>query len=312
MNPDTGILITNLGTPDAPTPSAVRRYLREFLSDPRVVEIPRAIWLPILYGVILPFRPARTAKTYQTIWTPEGSPLRAISEKQAVGLSSLLDTPVALGMRYGSPSISDALESLKYKSRIIVLPLYPQYCGATTGSTFDAISQVLQKWRKIPTLHFINQYHDHLAYIQALADSIRAHRKTKKLLFSFHGIPKRSIDLGDPYADQCQKTAELVANNLGLKSQEWQVVFQSRFGPAEWLKPYCVDTLKALPAQGCTAVDVISPGFAADCLETLEEMAIQNQEIFLHAGGKELNYIPALNDSLAHINALAEIITSPP
>jgi protoporphyrin/coproporphyrin ferrochelatase len=293
---DTGILITNLGTPEAPTPSAIRGYLRQFLSDPRVVEIPRAIWLPILYTFILPLRPFRTAKLYEKIWTPSGSPLRVISEKQAVGLSELLRLPVALGMRYGTPSIKSALESLRDKSRIIVLPLYPQYCGATTGSTFDAIAKVLSTWRNVPELHFINHYFDDPAYIQALADSIRTHRKGQKLLFSFHGIPQRSVDLGDPYVDQCHSTARLVAANLGLAQDAWQIVFQSRFGRAEWVKPYFVEVMKSLAG---TTVDVICPGFAADCLETLEEIALHSLNI---------NYIPALNDSPAHLHALAKLL----
>ncbi|MFU8797972.1 MAG: ferrochelatase [Gammaproteobacteria bacterium] len=295
---DTGILLTNLGTPVAPTPSSIRRYLHEFLSDPRVVEIPRWVWLPILYGFILPFRPYKTAKLYQKIWRHDGSPLRIFSERLAKNLMKSISAPVALGMRYGSPSIHDALESLRDKSKIIILPLYPQYCSATTGSTFDAITQVIQTWRKVPELHFINHYFDHPDYIQALADNIRAYRKNKKLLFSFHGIPKRSIDLGDPYAEQCHKTAQLIADNLELNTKEWQVVFQSRFGPAEWLQPYFSDVLKSL---GNEPVDVVCPGFATDCLETLEEIALAN---------KNINYIPALNDSSQHTGMLSTLLSA--
>lgn len=305
----TGILLTNLGTPDAPTPSAIRRYLREFLSDPRVVEIPRAIWLPILYGAILPLRPFDAAKRYQSIWTKEGSPLLHIAQQQKEKLQALLPSvKVALGMRYGNPSIQEALETLKTVDRLLVLPLYPQYCAATTASTFDAVSHALSQWRVIPEVRFITHYHDKPLYIHALAHHIQQHKRSQKLLFSFHGIPQRSIDQGDPYATQCHQTAQLVADALQLSADQWSVVFQSRFGRAKWLQPYCSETLKNLAKSGCTEVDVICPGFSADCLETLEEISIENRNLFFAAGGKQLNYIPALNDSPLHMEALQSLI----
>ncbi len=307
----TGILLINLGTPDAPTPPALRRYLGEFLADPRVTEMPRALWWLILHGIILRIRPRRSALKYQKIWTETGSPLLNISQTQQSELQKAFDSSeitVALGMRYGNPSIATALEQLRQaKARLLViLPLYPQYSSSTTGSTFDAIAKVLKTWRWIPEVHFISDYHDHPAYIHALIMQIKnywqKHGTPDQLLFSFHSIPKRFDLAGDPYHSHCQKTAQLVAKQIDIK---WQVVFQSRFGREEWLKPYIDHTLASI---GKGRVDVICPGFAADCLETLEEINQEHRHIFLQAGGKEFHYIPALNNNVEHIQALLELI----
>lgn len=317
---NTGILLTNLGTPEAPTPQAVRRYLSEFLSDPRIVELPRWQWWPLLQGVILPLRSRYAARLYKKIWMEQGSPLLYFARLQAQSLRAVLkergmgSPHVALGMRYGSPSIASALEQLRASGaeKIIVLPLYPQYARATTGSTFDSVYRTLKTWHFIPALHLINHYADNPHYIHALVCRMRdywqKHSPAQKLLFSFHGIPARSIKQGDPYYDQCHKTALLVAEQLGFTNDRWQVVFQSRFGRREWLTPYCDVTLKNLARDGVSTVDVICPGFSADCLETLEEMSIRNKALFLAAGGVQLNYIPALNDQPEHIQALAEIV----
>ncbi len=315
-----GILITNLGTPDAPTPAALRRYLAEFLWDPRVVEMPRPLWWLILHGVILRIRPSRAARAYQTVWSEAGSPLLQISRQQEAALRAQLQhaipgtVHVALGMRYGTPSIESALEELRAAGarRILVLPLYPQYSATTSASTLDAVSAVLQRWRWVPDLRFVSHYHDDPAYIAALANSIREHRtrhgSADRLLFSFHGIPKRYLLNGDPYHCECHKTARLVAEALELGAEDHQVVFQSRFGREEWLQPYCDKTLMALPKQGVKSVQVVCPGFSADCLETLEEIAEQNRELFLKAGGERFEYIPALNSREDHITALTRLI----
>ena len=314
-----GILLTNLGTPAAPTPAALRRYLAEFLWDRRVVELPRPLWWLILHGVILRTRPARSAHKYQTIWSAEGSPLLAISRKQALALAETCSVRcsgpvrVALGMRYGTPSIADALTELRAAGvqRLLVLPLYPQYSAATTASTFDAIAAELQTWRWLPELRFITQYHDHPAYLDALTASLsaaRAEAPGERLLFSFHGLPKRNLLAGDPYYCQCHKTARLVAERLGLAPEQWAVAFQSRFGRAEWLQPYTSALLADWAKAGVKRVDVACPGFATDCLETLEEIAHENQRVFLDAGGERYRYLPALNDAPAHIAALAELI----
>lgn len=340
----TGILITNLGTPAAPTKSAVRKYLAEFLSDPRVVELPAILWQPILQGIVLNTRPKKSAALYQKIWTEEGSPLLATTKKQAEKLAHIfqqlslkpalpnnkltpldvnttprpfsregLDTfVISFGMRYGEPSLKQGLEELKHCHKIIILPLYPQYSATTTGSTFDAIANILKKWRHIPEIKFINQYAEEPGYIQALASQIKIfwqqNQRGEKLLFSFHGLPKNSIAKGDPYYSSCQKTAALVAAELKLSPEKYEVVFQSRFGAQEWLQPYCDITLQQLPKQEHKKIDIICPGFAADCLETLEEIAMRNTEIFLEAGGEQLNYIPALNDTEDHLNFLADLI----
>ncbi|MBI5461394.1 MAG: ferrochelatase [Gammaproteobacteria bacterium] len=315
-----GILVTNLGTPDAPTPDALRRYLGEFLWDPRVVEMARPLWWLILHGVILRIRPRRAARAYQTVWTEQGSPLLAISQRQTAALQQSLEqhlpgpVKVVLGMRYGNPSIAAALEELRAANvrRLLVLPLYPQYSASTNASTFDAIADVLKRWRWLPDLRFVSHYHDHPAYLDAVTASIRAHRAAHpgeaKLLFSFHGLPKRFLLAGDPYHCECHATARLVAQRLDLSADQWQLAFQSRFGREEWLKPYTDRTLKAWGKAGVERVQVVCPGFSADCLETLEEIAEQNRELFLHAGGKQFEYIPALNDSPEHIAALTHIV----
>jgi protoporphyrin/coproporphyrin ferrochelatase len=317
-----GILVTNLGTPDEPTPAALRRYLAEFLADQRVIETPRYIWLPILYGVILNVRPRKSAHAYQQVWTEEGSPLLSISRQQVAKLQQTLgarcpgNVRIALGMRYGEPSIRAAMEELRAAGarRMLVLPLYPQYCGATTASTMDAVFEVMRGWRWLPELRTIMQYHDDDGYIAALKHSIEshwaAHGRGEKLLFSFHGIPKKYLLAGDPYHCQCQKTARLVSESLGLDPQQWMVTFQSRVGPTEWLQPYTDITLAELPGQGIRKVDVICPGFSADCLETLEEIAMRGRDSFIEAGGEHLSYIPALNSNNDHITALADLVLS--
>jgi protoporphyrin/coproporphyrin ferrochelatase len=316
----TGILLTNLGTPDAPTAGAVRRFLDEFLSDPRVVEIPRLPWWLILHAVILRIRPPRSARLYRRIWTAQGSPLLRISLSQAEALQGALQARfrgpvrVALGMRYGKPSIADALQALRQANarRVLVLPLYPQYSASTTASTFDAVADELKTWRWVPELRMISHYHDHPGYIGALAESIRehwdSHGRAERLLFSFHGIPKRVFLAGDPYHCECLKTARLLAEHLQLPDGRWQVAFQSRFGREEWLTPYTDRTLRAWAQGGLKSVDVVCPGFSADCLETLDEIARENRHIFLSTGGESYRYIPALNERPQHIQALADLV----
>lgn len=315
-----GVLMVNLGTPNSPETADVRRYLAEFLSDPRVVEIPRLLWKLILHGVILRIRPKRSAHAYQTVWTEGGSPLLDISQRQAAALQKALDghspgpVKVQLAMRYGSPSISDGLAKLRAENarRILVLPMYPQYSATTTASVFDAVTAELQTWRWIPEMRFINQYHDDAGYIDALAASIRRyqaeHGEPEKLLFSFHGIPKEYFLKGDPYYCHCQKTARLVTEKLGLSDERWRLTFQSRVGNKEWLKPYTDHQLKEWGADGVKSVQVVCPGFSADCLETLEEIAVENRDYFVEAGGGDYAYIPALNDESAHIDALVELV----
>jgi len=313
-----GVLLTNLGTPDAPTAQALRRYLGEFLADPRVVEMPRWLWKIILHGVILRLRPRKAAHAYQQIWTPEGSPLLNIAQQQRDAIEKCLNQRVSmkieLGMRYGTPSIPQALENLQNAGveKLLILPLYPQYASATVGSTFDAVSKTLQHWRWIPQLRFISNYHDWDFYIKALAHSIETHweknGQTQKLLFSFHGIPKQTFLAGDPYFCHCQKTARLVAEQLHLKKEDYLVTFQSRFGRQEWLQPYTDKTLEQLPKQGISSVSIICPGFSADCLETLEEIDQQNRQLFFKNGGETFYYIPALNAQENHIKALSELI----
>ncbi|MBE0511021.1 MAG: ferrochelatase [Chromatiales bacterium] len=319
-NAPQGILITNLGTPDAPTPAALRRYLGEFLWDPRVVDVPRPLWWLILHGVILRIRPARSAKAYREVWTEAGSPLLVIAREQQLKLQQWLDSQhpgaykVALGMRYGNPSIASALDELRQVGceRLTVLPLYPQNSCSTTASTHDALSQAWRSQRAIPHLRFIADYHDDPAYIQALAASVREHQQAhgmvEKLLISFHGTPRRFRDQGDPYYAQCQRTAELLAAELGLAKDAWLLSFQSRFGREEWLQPYTDKTLQRLAGEGIRRVAVICPGFSADCLETLEEIAGENREIFEHAGGESLQYIPALNTRDDHIAMMAQLL----
>lgn len=320
QSPRTGILVTNLGTPDAPTTSAVRRYLREFLSDPRVIEVPRLIWWPILHGIILTFRPPRSAAAYQKIWSEDGSPLLAISQRQVAGLKQRLadrvtgEIEVTLGMRYGKPSIAEALERMRENGvrRVLVLPLYPQYAGSTSGSTFDAVADALKRWRWLPDLHFVHHYHAEPGYIAALAESVREawreRQPAERLLFSFHGLPRRYLDAGDPYHCECQRTARMLAEALELPEERWQVAFQSRVGREEWLRPYTDQTLMEWGKSGTKNVDVICPGFSADCLETLEEIAMQNTELFVQHGGESLHYIPALNDRDDHLDFLADLV----
>ncbi len=316
-----GILLTNLGTPDAPTPTALRRYLREFLWDRRVVDLPRFLWWLILNGIILRTRPTRSARAYQKVWSDEGAPLMVISRRQQQKLQQQLDalTPgryaVALGMRYGNPSIASALDELRRAGVdvITLLPLYPQNSCATTASTLDAVGDALRRTRSVPHLRFIADYHEHPLYIQALAESVReqwrVHEAGEKLLLSFHGTPVRFREEGDPYYRQCMRTAELVAAELALPDEQWLVTFQSRFGREEWLQPYTDKTLETLAKEGVKQVDVICPGFSADCLETLEEIAVENRERFLQAGGEELHYIPALNEGDAHIAMMVQLVT---
>ena len=315
-----GILITNLGTPDAPTPAALRRYLGEFLWDKRVVDVPRPLWWLILHGVILRIRPARSARAYREVWTDAGSPLLVIAREQEQKLRQLLEQQhpgqynVALGMRYGNPSIASALSALREQgcTELTVLPLYPQNSCSTTASTHDALCQAWQSQRELPHLRFIADYHDNPAYIRALAASVREHRAGReageKLMISFHGTPRRFRDQGDPYYKHCQRTATLLATELDLAEDAWLMSFQSRFGREEWLQPYTDKTLEQLAAEGVRRIDVICPGFSADCLETLEEIAGENREIFQHAGGEALHYIPALNSRDDHIAMMAELV----
>jgi len=313
----TGILLVNLGTPDAPTTAAVRRFLKQFLSDPRVVEYPRLLWWLILNGLILRIRPSRSAAAYREIWTDDGSPLLLHSRAIADGVRACLeghgDVHVELGMTYGEPSIGSAIDKLQAVGvrRLLVLPLYPQYSGTTTASVFDAVSNKLQSMRWIPEARFINQYHDEEGYIQALASSIREYWQENgrgdHLLLSFHGVPQYTLDGGDPYHCHCQKTGRLVAEALDLQEGEWTLSFQSRVGREEWLKPYTDVTVKELGNRGVGRLDVACPGFSTDCLETLEEIAMQNAEFFTAAGGDSLHYIPALNARNDHVSFLAAL-----
>ncbi len=317
----TGVLLTNLGTPDAPTTRAVRRYLAEFLSDSRVVGIPKLIWLVILHGIILRIRPARSAKLYQSIWTESGSPLLSISRRQHQKLQELVqqkhpDVVVELAMRYGNPSISEGLKKLRAQGvqRLIIQPLYPQYSAPTTGSTFDAVARELQTWRWVPELHFINNYCDNPLYIEALAASVREHTAEHglpdKLLVSYHGMPQQYFTDGDPYYCYCLKTSRLLREALGLTDEQVVTCFQSRFGKAQWLQPYTDMTLKGMAEDGVQHVAILSPAFSADCLETLEELEVENRDVFMQAGGKTYHYIAALNDRPDHIAAVYDSIAS--
>lgn len=314
-----GILVANLGTPDAPTAPALRRYLRQFFDDRRVFEFPRLTWWLLTRAIILNKRPPRSAALYAQIWTEQGSPLlihsQAIADELQARLQAHSAQPikVALGMRYGNPSIPYALRQLHAANarRLLILPLFPQYSATTVASVFDAVTTELQRWRWLPELRFITHYHDQAGYIAALVESICAawqqNGQGEKLVFSFHGIPKRYFMGGDPYYCECHKTARLVAEALGLPKERYSVAFQSLFGREEWLKPYTSDTLEALARSGVQSVDVICPGFAADCLETLEEIDVQNREVFLNAGGKAYQYIPALNAAPMHLQALTDL-----
>ena len=319
----TAVLLVNLGTPDEPTPAALRRYLREFLSDPRVVEIPRALWWLILHGIILRLRPAKSAAKYAGVWTPEGSPLAVWTARQAKLLQGYLgergQRPPALlvrhAMRYGNPSVASVLDQLKAANatRILVLPLYPQYAAATTASVNDAVMAWMRKQRRQPELRFVNHYHDDAGYLDALVQRVRNHWMThgrgERLVLSFHGVPERSLHLGDPYHCECHVTARLLGQRLGLGKDELVVTFQSLFGKAKWLTPYTESTLVALARQGIRRVDVMCPGFAADCLETLEEIDQEARAAYLAAGGQTFHYIACLNDQHEWIAALAGIAT---
>jgi len=317
-----GVLVTNLGTPKAPTASALRTYLREFLSDPRVVEIPRIVWMMILHGIILRVRPKKSAALYKSIWTEEGSPLLVISKKQKAKIEqSLTDkygehVSVALAMRYGEPSIEHALNTFQESgvNDIIVLPLYPQYAGPTVASTFDAVVNTLQKWRWIPSLSFISGYHDNPKYIEALkyrvTEHIKQHGKPDKLVLSYHGMPQRFLEQGDPYYCFCHMTTRLLIESLGFEKNDYVLTFQSRFGKAQWLQPYTDVTLENLAKEGNKHIAIMSPAFSADCLETLEELEHENRAVFIEAGGEAYHYIPALNDDELHIEALVDVISA--
>ena len=319
-SPKQGVILCNLGTPDAPQTTELRRYLKEFLSDPRVVEVPRLIWWLILNVVILRIRPRRSAKLYRSVWTEQGSPLLVHSRAQVEGVQRVLsekykkDVPVVLGMRYGNPSIESAIKRLTEQNvrNIIVLPLYPQYSGATTGSTFDALAKSLTKLRWVPELHFIGGYHQSPSYIEAICASIRHHIKEQgepdKLMFSYHGTPERYLKNGDPYHCFCHQTTRLVRESLNLPEDKVMTTFQSRFGREPWLQPYTDKTLEQLPADGIKKVALICPGFSSDCLETIEEIDAEGREIFMEAGGEAYHYIPCLNSDSAHIEALADVV----
>ena len=314
----TAVLLVNLGTPDAPTPDALRRYLAQFLGDPRVVEIPRLIWLTLLHGIILRVRPAKSARKYASIWTPEGSPLKVWTERQTQALQQAFDHAgqsvlVRYAMTYGSPSIASQLDALKAEgaTRILILPAYPQYSGTTTAAVIDAVSRWSQQCRAVPELRFVNRYHDDAGYIEALAQRIethwQAHGRGDRLVMSFHGIPERTLQLGDPYHCECYKTARLLGERLGLSPTDYQVTFQSRFGKAKWLEPYTEPTVRQLAHNGVKRLDVVCPGFTSDCLETLEEIAMEVREAFLTDGGEVFHYIPCLNADPRWIEALAGI-----
>ncbi len=317
QSPRIGVLIANLGSPKSPKPKDIRAFLGEFLSDPRVIELPKFLWQLILRGVILPFRPRKLQPLYEKIWHEHGSPLHVHMNDLTHSLQQYYqDTPIkiVMGMRYGEPSIQQALKELQdhHCHRIIVLPLYPQYSGTTTGSVFDALAKALQHTRLVPSIQFIHQYADHPAYIQAIAQSIQnffsTHGKPDVLLYSFHGLPAKLLQQGDPYFCYCQKTARLISEFLELPSTQWSVSFQSRFGPTQWLRPYTVEHIQHLVNKGAKKIYIIAPGFSVDCLETLEEIQIQHKEVFEQAGGKVFHYIPALNASPLHKEFLTTLI----
>lgn len=316
----TGVLLTNLGTPSAPTAEALRTYLREFLSDPRVVEIPRLVWMIILHGIILRVRPAKSAKLYKSIWTEEGSPLMVHAKNQQQKVAATLadeygdNVIVDLAMRYGDASISSALKRFQAQGvkKIVILPLYPQFAGPTTASTFDAVYQEIKQWRWIPSLDFISSYHDNNDYIQALTNTINEHiaehGKPDKLVLSYHGMPKLFLENGDPYYCFCHKTTRLLAEKLAFNESDFVMTFQSRFGKAEWLQPYTDKTLEKLAQEGTKHIAIISPAFSADCLETLEELESENREVFMEAGGETYHYIPCLNDRDDHIDMITSLV----
>ena len=312
----TAVLLSNLGTPDSLDRAAVKRFLKQFLSDRRVVEMPRLPWWLILNGIILPIRSGKTLQAYQRIWTDEGSPLMAYSLRQQSALQQKLGSavPVALAMRYGKPSFKTVVGKLIQSGleRLIVLPLYPQNSATTTATTFYHLAHTLAATRHLPSIHFIDSYYQHPAYIEALADSVQVHWKNfgqqNHLLMSFHGLPQVNVDRGDPYYDQCQKTANLLADQLGLGESHWSLCFQSRFGKQAWLKPYTSEVLRGLAVNGSKAVDIICPGFSADCLETLDEIEIEYHDLFMQQGGEQFNYIAALNDDDMHIEMMRTLL----
>jgi len=316
--PRTAVLLIQLGTPAAPTAAALRPYLAQFLGDPRVVEIPRLVWWPILHGIILNTRPARSAKKYASVWTEEGSPLMAHSVRQSKLLRGALgerghDVEVALAMRYGEPSIPSVLAQLRERNvtRLLVLPLYPQYSASTTATAFDEVGRVLAGWRNVPELRWVRNFHDDDGYIDALAARVRhaweRDGRGERLVMSFHGVPRRTLELGDPYHCECLATARLLAERLGLTRDQWLVTFQSRFGKAQWLQPYTEPTVERLAHEGVKRIDVVCPGFVSDCLETLEEIAMEVRAAFEAGGGETFRYIPCLNDSPPFIDALARL-----
>lgn len=319
-SPPFGVLLVNLGTPSAPTTKAVRTYLAEFLADRRVVDVPRVLWWLILHGIILRFRPRRVAKAYASVWHEEGSPLMVMSRRQQRALSDALaqqygqPIPVALAMTYGQPSMEDAGRELRTAGvkRMLVLPLYPQFSSSTTAAVYDRLAEGLRGCPHLPEIRWVNEYHVHPSYIQALANSVREHwqinGQSERLLMSFHGIPQRYEDRGDPYPSQCRATAAALADALQLNSEQWLCSFQSRFGREEWVKPYTDYTLTAWGEESLASVDVISPAFAVDCLETLEELDVENRETFQHAGGGEYHYIPCLNDRPDHIHMMTQLV----
>lgn len=316
-----GVLIANLGTPDAPKCPKLRRYLTEFLTDPRVIELPGWLRQFLVRGIIINIRSHKSAAAYREVWTDQGSPLLFHSEELCQNIQQTLDSQngnyqIELGMRYGKPSIAKALQKLHADGcrKVIVIPMYPQYSGSTTGSVFDAIADVYKRQRWVPDLTFINHYHDHPLYIDALCDSIQSHweehGRNDKLILSFHGIPQRYVKNGDPYQHHCEQTASAVAERLNLTPDDWLLVYQSRVGKEPWLQPYCDETMKSLPQQGVNSVDVICPGFSADCLETIEEIDGENKEYFLEAGGESYRYIPCLNSQADHVQMVCELIKS--
>jgi len=312
------VLIVNLGSPDKLTVRAVRRFLREFLQDPRVVNLPRSLWWFILNFVVLPFRPRKSKKAYAEVWTERGSPLtyltQDLTDKVAEHYQQDTHVTVQMAMSYGKPSLAVQLRQLQKAQyeQLTIVPLYPQYSSTTTASVFDAVVSELMQWRYVPELHFVGDYHQHPLYIEAIAESVQQtwskQAKGEILLMSFHGLPDVLTKKGDPYYYQCLKTAELIAKRLQLKENQWRTVFQSRFGKAKWLQPYCIETLMALPEEGFKNIDIICPGFTIDCLETLEEINMTNKKIFLQAGGEQYQYIAALNDSEASVNLMLDLI----
>ena len=314
MPATTAVLLTNLGTPDSLELGSVKRFLREFLSDPLVVRLPRLLWLPLLYGVILPLRSPKTLQAYSRVWSEAGSPLLDIANRQRQALQEKLleQAHVELAMRYGNPSYSSVLRLLRNAGveRLIVLPLYPQYSVTTTATSYKHLLQILKQLEYSPSIEFIGYYPDHPAYIEALAESVREHRKPgeRHLLMSFHGLPQANVDRGDPYQRQCESSAQLLAARLGLEPSDWSIGYQSRFGKQTWIQPYTSDVLKGLVARGIKAVDIVCPGFSADCLETLDEIKVEYRHEFMQLCGEEFDYIPALNDRAAHIEMMRQLI----